>query len=187
MTTSTLRTAKEASGLQIGETVENFTATDLYGDPFDLTNTLKKGPLVLIFYRGHWCPVCNKHLKKLEANLDKIYAKGAQIVAVSPEKSEFLKLTADKTKVSFRLLYDEDYKISKIFDVYFKPGMLHRLMYNTMLGAKLKEAHSDDSEQLPIPATFILDKSGKIVWRHFDPDYTKRSSVEDILANLPTT
>ncbi|PKP44205.1 MAG: alkyl hydroperoxide reductase [Bacteroidetes bacterium HGW-Bacteroidetes-13] len=185
MATKTFRSAKDASGLQIGEVVKNFTATDLHGESFELKEALQKGSLVIIFYRGHWCPVCNKHLKKLEASLDKIYAKGAQVVAISPEKSEFLKLTADKTKASFRLLFDEDYKISKLFDVYFKPSIIHRLMYNSMLGAKLKEAHSDDSEQLPIPATFIIDKNAKIVWRHFDPDYTKRSTVEDILANLP--
>lgn len=185
MTTKAYRSAKEASGLQVGETVKNFTAVDLHGDTFELAETLQKGPLVLIFYRGHWCPVCNKHLKKLEAGLDKIYARGAQVIAVSPEKSEFLKLTSDKTKVSFRLLFDEGYKISKLFDVYFKPGTLYSLIWNTMLGAKLKEAHSDDSGQLPIPATFIIDKNAKIVWRHFDPDYTKRSTVEDILANLP--
>ncbi|PJB11864.1 MAG: alkyl hydroperoxide reductase [Flavobacteriales bacterium CG_4_9_14_3_um_filter_40_17] len=185
MTTKTYRTAKEASGLKVGEYVKNFIAVDLHGKPFELKEALQKGSLVLIFYRGHWCPVCNKHLKKLEAGLDKIYAKGAQVIAISPEKSEFLKLTADKTKVSFRLLFDEDYRISKLFDVYFKPGTIHRLMYNNLLGAKLKEAHSDDSEQLPIPATFIIDSNAKIVWRHFDPDYTKRSSVEDILAHLP--
>jgi peroxiredoxin len=58
-------------------------------------------------------------------------------------------------------------------------------MYNKLLGARLKKAHSDDSERLPIPATYIIDSQGKVVWRHFDPDYKKRSSVTDILANLP--
>ncbi len=181
------RTAKEAKGLRIGDKVKNFKATDLHGEIFDLNKTLKKGPLVLIFYRGHWCPICNSHLKKLENNLKKIFDKGAQVIAISPEKSEFLKRTAEKTDVSFRLLHDEDYKISKLFDVHFKPSTLHKVMYNTMLGAKLKEAHSDKSEQLPIPATFILDTKGVIVWRHFDPDYKKRSSIEEILSNIPLT
>ncbi|MCA1761082.1 MAG: hypothetical protein LC658_15045, partial [Bacteroidales bacterium] len=56
--------------------------------------------------------------------------------------------------------------------------------YNTMLGANLKEAHSDDSQRLPIPATYVINTDGKIVWRHFDPDYKKRSTVEDIVAAL---
>ncbi|MEA1787184.1 peroxiredoxin-like family protein [Arenibacter sp. GZD96] len=185
MSETNFRTAKEAKGLQVGEKVKNFQATDLHGASFDLSDTLKKGSLVLIFYRGHWCPICNSHLKELEKNLKKIFDKGAQVVAISPEKSEFLRRTAEKTDVSFRLLYDENYTISKLFDVHFKPSTLHKVMYNTMLGAKLKQAHSDDSEQLPIPATFILDTDGVIVWRHFNPDYKKRSSVADIVANLP--
>jgi peroxiredoxin len=61
---------------------------------------------------------------------------------------------------------------------------MQRIMYNTMLGAKLKRAHSDDSQRLPIPATFVISKDGKIVWRQFDPDYKKRSSVEEILTVL---
>jgi peroxiredoxin len=58
-------------------------------------------------------------------------------------------------------------------------------MYNTALGANLKSAHSDDSQQLPIPATYIVNTDRTIVWRHFDPDYKKRASVEDIVAHLP--
>lgn len=179
------RTAKEAKGLQKGEKVPNFRALDLQGELFDLKESLKKGPLVLIFYRGHWCPICNAHLKNLENNLKKIYDKGAQVVAISPEKSEFLKRTAEKTDVSFRLLHDAGYAISKLFDVHFKPSTLHKVAYNTLLGANLKEAHSDESGQLPIPATFILDTSGTIVWRHFDPDYKKRASIKDILGHIP--
>jgi peroxiredoxin len=59
-------------------------------------------------------------------------------------------------------------------------------MYNTVLGGSLKKAHSDESQQLPIPATYILNKEGEIVWRHFDPDYKKRAKIEDIISNIPT-
>lgn len=83
------------------------------------------------------------------------------------------------------MLFDEGYKISNLFDVTFLPNKATRISYNTALGAKLKEAHSDDSERLPIPATFIIDTDGKIVWRHFDPDYKERASVKDIVDNIP--
>jgi len=59
------------------------------------------------------------------------------------------------------------------------------MIYNKVLKAELKNSHSDDSEQLPIPATFIIGQDGKIIWRHFDPDYKKRSDVTDIVKNLP--
>ncbi len=175
----------KASGLPVGSKVKNFTARDLNDNVFNLYGTLKKGPVVVIFYRGQWCPVCNRHLYLLQESLHLIYEKGAQVVAISPEKSEFLKRTAEKTHVSFALLYDEGFKIAQQFDVLFLPDPLARLTYNLVLGANLKSAQSDDSEQLPIPATFIIDKEGIIVWRHFDPDYKKRSSVEAIVKNIP--
>ncbi|GET24400.1 peroxiredoxin-like family protein [Prolixibacter sp. NT017] len=176
---------KEAKGLQPGETVKDFSAVDLNDNVFTLSEALKKGPVVVIFYRGQWCPFCNKHLKTLEQNLDKIYEKGASVIAISPEKSEFLKRTADKTKASFSLLFDEDYKIAEAFDVAFRPTKFERTVYNKILKADMKNAHSDDSEQLPIPATFIIGTDSKIIWRHFDPDYKKRSKVDDIVKNIP--
>jgi peroxiredoxin len=172
-------------GRKVGDRIEDFKATDLHDEEFKFYQALKSGPIVLIFYRGQWCPFCNKHLKKLEQELEGIQKKGAQLVAVSPEKSEFLKRTADKTKASFRLLHDDGYFISDLFDVTIKPGKLERVMVNTMLGAKLKKANTDDSERLPIPGTFIIDQNGTIVWRHFNPDYKKRSKPQEIIKNIP--
>lgn len=172
-------------GLKVGEKVQHFTAKDLHDTIFDSNKALEKGPLVVVFYRGQWCPFCNKHLKKLEKELQKVIKKGASLIAISPEKSEFLKRTAEKTSASFRLLHDENYDISTLFDVTTKPGKMERFMVNTMLGAKLKKANTDDSERLPIPATFIIDQEARVVWRHFDPNYKKRSEVSEILANLP--
>lgn len=141
--------------------------------------------MVVVFIRGQWCPFCNKHLSHLQDSLSLIYEKNASVVIISPEKSEFIKKTIQKTGAEFTILYDEGYKISDAFDLTFKPDNATRLMYNTLLGAKLKESHSDDTERLPVPATFIIDTDGKIVWRHFDPDYKKRSTVSDIVKNIP--
>lgn len=178
------RKAEEAKGLKVGETVKNFKAQGL-DETFELKKALKKGPVVLVFYRGHWCPVCNQHLSELQQDLEKIYEAGAQLIAVSPEKPEKLALTQEKTKAEFTLLYDKDYKIADQFDVKFRPNAMTRTTYNTILGADLKNAHSDDSQQLPIPATYIIDTDMKIVWRQLDPDYKNRSKVEDIIKNIP--
>jgi peroxiredoxin len=179
------RSAKEAKGLLVGAKVNDFTALDLHDNLFTLSEALKNGPVVVIFYRGQWCPYCNKHLSNLQDSLQLIYDKGASVVAISPEKSEYLKKTAEKTGAEFSLLYDEGYKISDLFDVTFRPDSMTRGIYNTMLGADLKHAQSDDSQQLPIPATFIIGQDNKIVWRQFDPDYKKRSTVADIVKNIP--
>jgi len=187
MAQTNYKTVKEAKGLQVGETIKDFSAVDLHDSTFTLSEALKKGPVVVIFYRGQWCPVCNKHLSHLQDSLQLIYEKGATVIAVSPEQSEFLKRTAEKTHASFSLLYDEGYKISDLFDVTFKPDTMTTIMYNTLLGANLKKANTDDSQRLPIPATFIIGTDGKIVWRHFDPDYKKRSTTKQIIENIPSS
>ncbi len=178
------RKAKEAKGLQPGAKVPMFHAKDMQGNNFSLHEALEHGPVVIIFYRGHWCPVCNKHLQTLQDSLDVIQQYGATLVAVSPEQVRLLGETAEKTGAEFTLLFDEDYLIAEAFDVQFRPDSMQRVMYNTVLGANLKKAHSDDSQQLPIPATYVIGQDGKIAWRHFDPDYKKRSSVNDIVEAL---
>jgi len=187
MAQTNYKTVKEAKGLQVGETIKDFSAVDLHDSTFTLSEALKKGPVVVIFYRGQWCPVCNKHLSHLQDSLQLIYEKGATVIAVSPEQSEFLKRTAEKTHASFSLLYDEGYKISDLFDVTFKPDTMTTIMYNTLLGANLKKANTDDSQRLPIPATFIIGTDGKIVWRHFDPNYKNRSTTKQIIEDIPSS
>ena len=179
-----LKTVNDAKGLEVGHVVENFTAIDVNNNPFSLEKGLESGPVVLIFIRGQWCPVCNRHMNTIQDSLKYIQEKGAQVVVISPEKPEFIEKTIEKSKAEFTVLYDEGQKISDYFDVTFNPDGKTKMMYNTVLGAKLKESHTDDSERLPIPATFIIGKDKKIIWRQFDPDYKKRSTVKDIIEVL---
>lgn len=178
------KTIEEVEGKAVGETVKNFTALDAEGNTFNLENTLKDGPVVLLFYRGQWCPVCNRHMSQLQEQLDKIEAKGAKVIAVSPEKQENLQKTKSKTGAEFTLLYDKDYKISEDFDVAFVPKEQLIELYNTRLAADLENAHSDNSERIPVPATFIIGQNGVVVWRHFDRDYKERASAEEIMEAL---
>ena len=94
-------------------------------------------------------------------------------------------MMANKTGAKFTLLYDEEYKIANAYDVTFTPSSKQLFTYNKFLGANLKETHSDDSQRLPIPATYIIEQNGTIVWRQFNPDYKNRSSVKEIINNLP--
>lgn len=180
-----MKKASEVQGLQVGDTVKNFIGLDLNDSIFRLDKALEKGPVVIVFYRGHWCPICNRHLSVLQDSFESIYAKGASVVAISPETAEFLKQTREKSKAQFTLLHDSAYLIAEQFDVAFKPNSASLLMYNTVLNANLKQAHSDNSERLPIPATFIINIEGVIVWRHFDPNYKKRSDVGELIQNIP--
>lgn len=179
------RTADDAKGLNVGLKAPLFSALDVDSSVFNLSDALASGPVVLIFYRGFWCPVCNKHLSQIQDSLKLITEKGVTVIAISPEKPEYLDKMAEKSGAKFTLLYDEGYKIADAYDVTFTPSNSTLLLYNTALGAKLKETHSDDSQRLPIPATYIIDKNGVIVWRQFDPNYKNRSTVKEIIENLP--
>ncbi|NOR88205.1 MAG: redoxin domain-containing protein [Bacteroidales bacterium] len=178
------RSVEEAKGIAVGKKAPLFIAIDADSNHFVLSEEIKKGPVVIIFYRGFWCPVCNKHLASMQDSLKLIEATGARVIAVSPEKPEYLDKMAEKTKAEFTLLYDEDYKIADAYDVTFAPSGMQIFTYNMALGAKLKKTHSDDSQRLPIPATYIVDEEGVIIWRQFDHDYKKRSSVKEILEAL---
>ncbi|MBA3899039.1 MAG: AhpC/TSA family protein [Bacteroidetes bacterium] len=176
--------ATEAEGLKAGADAFLFRAGNQNYNIYDLNKNLENGPVVLIFYRGQWCPVCSKHLSNLQDSLEFIYGKGASVVAISPEKPEYLQKTAGKTGAKFSLVYDEGYKISNAYGVTFRPDSATRALYNTVLKANLKNAHSDESSQLPVPATYIIGQDKKITWAHFDPDYKIRASVAEIIENL---
>ena len=174
----------EANGLSVGENAPLFSALNADSLSISLKKELQKGPVVLIFYRGFWCPVCNKHLGTLQDSLSLIQDAGATVLAVSPEKPDYLDKMAHKTGAAFNLLYDKDYRIANAYDVNFKPKAVTLMIYNVALGAQIKKSHSDASQQLPIPATFIINRKGKIIWRQFDRNYHKRSSVKEIVTAL---
>jgi peroxiredoxin len=178
------RDAADVKGIEVGSFVKDFKAVNQFGEMFQLADALAKGPVIVIFYRGQWCPVCNKHLSNIQDSLSFIIQKGAQIIAVSPEKPEMLLKTVSKTNAEFVLLYDEDYRISKTFDVLFRPNATTRSTYNTLLGAHLKSSHSDETQQLPVPATFILDANHVVLFKHVDADYKIRTSVKEMLLYL---
>lgn len=185
MNAQNTRKAEEANGLSVGVNAPDFQAKDENNKTFHLSEALKAGPVVMIFYRGHWCPVCNKHLGAIQDSLSLIMERGANVIAVSPQKPDYLQKMKDKTGAKFSLLYDEGYSIADAYDVTFTPETKELIIYNTALNAKLKKSQSDDSQRLPIPATYIINQEGKIVWRQFDPDYKNRSAVKEILKNLP--
>ena len=175
---------KECNGLAVGDKVDDFSGTDQDGNNIQLSELLKKGKVIVIFYRGQWCPICMPHLRKLQNGLMMVKERKASVVIITPEKQENIQKTILKTSITLPIIYDENYKIMEQFDVAFVPSNGLKFIYNTVLRADLKNAHSDDSETLPVPATFIIDTDGVIKWRHFNRDYTKRASAEEILNHL---
>jgi peroxiredoxin len=170
-------------GLNVNDKAPAFAAADQNGKTFNLDNQLKKGDVVLVFYRGQWCPYCNKELKSLEDSLSSIIAKGATLVAITPEKPENISKTIEKTKAAYPILFDDGLKIMKSYDVAFKVDDKTIEKYKGY-GIDFSQANGDNGANLPIPAVYIINKEGKIIYRYFDADYRRRASVAEILAHL---
>jgi peroxiredoxin len=174
---------EDVIGLDVGNEISNFLALDQAGKTFNNYNELKYGPIVLVFYRGQGCKYCNKHMSNLQDSLELITQKGAQVIRVSPEKPKVSERFATKLDVKCKLLFDKDYQITNQFNVLFEPSKAIKFKYNS-IGADLKNAHENEKQLLPIPATYVISQEGVIICRHFAPDYSNRSSVSDILKNL---
>ena len=174
----------EPKGLNVNDSAPEFTAKDQNGKSFDLKNELKNGAVVLVFYRGQWCPYCNRQLKELEDSLSLIKGKGATLVAVTPEVNDNINKTVEKTKASFPILFDNGLKIMKSYNVVFAVDEKTIEKYKGY-GIDFTKANGvDNGANLPVPAVFVINKDGKIIFRHFDKDYTKRASVAEILKYL---
>lgn len=170
-------------GLSMGTKAPLFTGKDQHGKAVELQSLLQKGPVVLLFYRGQWCPYCNRQLSGVADSLEMITGKGATVVAVTPEKSENIDKTIVKTKATYTILQDEDLKVMKAYDVaYTVDKDLNGKLKN--YGIDLSVANGKNGANLPVPAVYIIDRSGHITYRYFNPDYTKRTSVAEILEHL---
>jgi len=170
--------------LKIGDKAPLFSLKDNKGKTVDLKSILKGNQsVVLFFYRGQWCPHCNKHIKNLQDSLQLLTAKGAYIIGVSPETSNGIDQTVNKTKASFSIISDRDYKVMKAYKVNYvmEPGLADRYKKG---GLDIALANGQADYVLPVPATYIIDKSGKIKYVFFDKDYRKRPSVKTLTANL---
>ena len=175
---------EKPEGLFINSKAPDFKATDQYGKEIRLKDVLKDSVVVLIFYRGQWCPYCNKQLKKLEDSLQLIKDKKAKLIAITPENTENISKTIEKTKASYSLLYDKEMKIMKVYAVAFEVDERTVSRYKNA-DIDLATANGQkDKVYLPVPAVYIINKEGTITYRFFEADYKKRPSVSEILENL---
>jgi len=172
------------SGLKAGQSAPVFSATDNSGKKLDLRTLLKTHKsVVLFFYRGQWCPYCNKQIKQLQDSLELLTAKGAYVVGVTPETKDNIDKTIDKSRASFSIIQDKGYQIMKAYDVNYTAN--DELVSGLKkYGIDLEKNNGNRDHILPVPATYIIDKSGKITYVHFDKDYTKRPAISTLAANL---
>jgi peroxiredoxin len=171
---------EKPEGLFINSKAPDFRARDQNQNEISLKELRKKGPVVLIFYRGNWCPYCSKYLKKLQDSLQFIKAKGAQLIAITPEAQEGIDSTIQKTGASFPIIYDKDMNIANNYHVAFKVDDRVTARYKNA-GIDLIKTNQQKEASLPVPAVYIINKEGSVIFRYFEEDYKKRVSVREIL------
>lgn len=171
------------AGLKVGDAAPMFTAKDQNGKTVTLKQALKNGPVVILFYRGQWCPFCNKQLSHFSDSLQMLIEKGASVLAITPETEENVKKTVEKTRSSFSILEDKGMAIMKMYKVNFSVDENTITKYKGY-GIHFDKANGSNGANLPVPATYIIGKDGIIKYVFFNTDYRQRASVYDILNNL---
>jgi polyisoprenoid-binding protein YceI/peroxiredoxin len=171
-------------GLKAGEKAPDFTLPDINGVNVSLSGALKNGPVVLVFYRGEWCPFCNLQLRALEVAYPDIRALGASLVAVAPQMEESAGVQAEDNNLSFPLLSDTTGKTMRDYRLLYQvPASLKKVFLETY-GVDLEKYNGEDRWELPVTATFVIGIDGKVKAGLVDMDYTKRMEPSDILAAL---
>lgn len=168
--------------LNTGDKAPNFSLKNALNESVVLYDELKKGPVILTWYRGGWCPYCNITLHALQEILPEIKAENAKLIALTPELPDNSLSTSEKNNLEFDVLSDVHNKIGKEFGVVYSLTDEVAASYNA--GFDLNNYNGDTSNELPLAATYMIDTNGIIQFAFLDADYTVRAEPSDILAAL---
>jgi peroxiredoxin len=177
-----------ASGLasrakKAGDVAPSFSLRDGDGNVVSSAELLKKGPLVVSFYRGVWCPYCNMELQALEAAKPLFDKYGASLLAISPQTAPNSRKSVRQNKLTFPILSDVKGKVGAAFGLRFElPDYLVELYKS--LKNDLPAFNDDPSWTLPMPGRYVIGQDGTILYSEVNPDYTRRPEPEDMVAVL---
>jgi peroxiredoxin len=167
---------------EVGDPMPPFYLPDEHGRIVSLDELTARGPVAITFHRGHWCPFCRISINALVRAHDQIASEGGQIVAVMPERQQFVSDLRSTAKAPFLVLTDMDngYAMSLGLAIWVGDEM------QTIIAERhdIAEYQGNDAWVLPIPATFVVGRDGRIKARFVDPDYRKRMAIEDLLAAM---
>jgi peroxiredoxin len=170
--------ASKVKGLSVGERAPDFTLTNALSKEVSLSEVLRSGIVIIKFYRGEWCPICNLDLKEIEAFLPQISSLGASVIAISPQKPDDALTAKEKNNLSFEVLSDVDQKVIKLYNLQFDPGDDYHQRRDLAL------LNGNGFKTLPVPATFIVNSNQIIEAAHVEANYTERMKPLDIVAVL---
>lgn len=179
-----LAAAMPHPGLAVGAKAPNFTLNNPYGKPVKLSSLLRKGPVILVFYRGAWCPYCNLELKALQESLPNFKKYGASLVAITPQTPDKSLAQINKDGYPFEILSDLDYQVLKAYNLYWEVSPELDAAYKHGFGLDIAAYNGNGRRGLPVPGTFVIDKSGIVRAAFADTDYKKRMEPAAILTAL---
>jgi peroxiredoxin len=173
--------APAAPGLPVGTRAPDVTVTGVDGTPATLASLYRDGPVVLTFYRGGWCPFCNRALAAWHDKMEALEAAGGTFIAITPEKPVLASETREKANGEYAVFSDGAFEAAKAFKVHFVVDDETRAKYE-QFGLKVAEANVSGTWELPAPATFVIDRDGVIRWAFADWDYRKRADPDEVIA-----
>ena len=166
-----------------GDTAPEFSLPNATGTTVSLSSLLAKGPVVLSFYRGQWCPYCNIELRALQQALPDITAAGAGLVAVSPQTPDNSLSTVEKNELTFEVLSDVENVVARQYGLVFTLPEALRPIYSSF-GIDVPAHNGNETFELPIAATYVIGTDGKVAHAFVNADYTLRLDPVDIIAAL---
>lgn len=175
---------KLASVPRLGDVAPSFVLPDEENNMVSSEELLKKGPLIISFYRGDWCAFCNLELRTLQKSLAEFRRFGASLVGISPQRLAYSHMTADRRNIQYQVLSDKGNVIANDYGLMFTMPDEIVNAYNAF-GIDIAMINDNASSvEVPVPATFVVNTNGRISYRFVDADYTKRAEPAAIIANL---
>lgn len=179
-----LRKSKVAkSAIKKGDAMPSFELKDVQKGKISSVQLLAKGPLIVTFYRGGWCPYCNLQLRDLQKHLDDIQNAGANLVAISPEAPDETAKTVKKADLGFYVLSDIKGEVAKSFGLTFPLPEGLKEVYQKF-GIRLDKVNATKKWELPLSATYVVSQDGRVIYSFVDIDYKKRAETSELVALL---
>src|SRR6266571_167416 len=166
-----------------GAQAPDFTLPDIRGNAVTLSQLLRQGPVVMTFYRGQWCPYCHLQLRAYQLALLHMQARGASLVAISPQMPDHSRALAEKLELTFALLSDRGNQVARQFGLVFTIDEAVRGAHK-QVRADLPKFNGNDSWELPMAGTFLVDQSGTVRQAFVHPDFTRRLDPSVVIARL---
>jgi peroxiredoxin len=167
----------------VGDKATLFELPDAGGRMVKLADLLKKGPVVLTWYRGGWCPYCNISLRGLVEAEPSIRQLGATLVAITPETPDYAENTIKADALTYEVLSDSGNRVAHQYRIAYKvPEQVSARMKTFKIDLAVR--NGDTSDELPLPATYVIDQEGTIRWAFVDADYRKRAEPADVVEAL---